>query len=212
MQRIEIKPLEGIVIENIGPILLGHHISELYKLLGPPTRVYARFNQLFYDALEVRIDLDQSQKIVFIEFIYGPYPQRTELSIYGVNPFTIGADALLKTLSLHNNGEIESSEAPNCYGFLNTSVGVWRERTPEDFDPMIREMNLADIALDGPDTDATEFKKAQNFWTIGIGVPNYYNNNYYNLAFTDPLQTSPSAMPFNQVFKNLIRSVVRLFR
>ncbi|MGZ3755696.1 MAG: hypothetical protein ACXVAY_15710 [Mucilaginibacter sp.] len=173
MQNIEIRPLEGIVIENIGNVLLGQHESLLYALLGVPSKTYER-NRIFYDGLEVRIDLNQFQRIEFIEFIYGPYPDKTELSIYGINPFAIGAEKLLEILSFHNQGEIDISEAPYSYGFLNTSVGVWREFTTEDIGSMTNEITPSGMVERNHDNFAEDLKKAQNFWTIGIGVEGYY--------------------------------------
>ncbi|PJJ83166.1 hypothetical protein [Mucilaginibacter auburnensis] len=164
MQNIEIKPLEGIVIKDIGEVLLGRHKNNVYTLLGHPS--IDNKDRIFYKELEVRFDIDQHDNIEFIEFIYGPFPKNIELTIYDVNPFTIGANKLLKILSMHNQGDPDTSEAPYSYAFTNTSIGVWRDLAPEDIEP-ITEDNIND-------NYSEELKMVQNFWTIGIGVPNYY--------------------------------------
>ena len=98
MTKIEILPLDGIVIENIGKLSLGQSKSDIEKLFGKPSES-SNLKQLFFDEFEVRIDLDKKGNAEFIEFIYGPFPEKTELSIYGVNPFQIGATKLVEILT-----------------------------------------------------------------------------------------------------------------
>ena len=45
------------------------------------------------------------------------------------DPFKIGTDNLVALLSAKNGGEIDDSEAEYCYGFVNISVGIWRDMT-----------------------------------------------------------------------------------
>lgn len=164
MKKIAIKPLIGIVIEDIGEVLLGQHKNDLYTILGHPS--IDNKDRIFYEEYEVRFDLDQHDTIEFIEFIYGPFPKNIELMIYDINPFTIGANNLLEILLTHHQGDPDTTEAPYSYCFPNTSIGVWRDIVPEDIEPMTEGMRN--------DSYSEELKMAQNFWTIGIGVPNYY--------------------------------------
>ena len=173
MTKIEILPLDGIVIENIGKLSLGQSKSEIEKLLGKPSDS-SNLKQLFFDEYEVRIDLDKKGNAEFIEFIYGPFPEKTELSIYGVNPFQIGATKLVEILTEKNNGKIDDSEAEYCYTFQNISVGVWRQLTEQNVEESIAEMKADNEYEENKDWLNEDLNKAKNFWTIGIGVKNYY--------------------------------------
>ena len=173
MTKIEILPLDGIVIENIGKLSLGQSKSEIEKLLGKPSDS-SNLKQLFFDEYEVRIDLDKKGNAEFIEFIYGPFPEKTELSIYGVNPFQIGATKLVEILAEKNNGKIDDSEAEYCYTFQNISVGVWRQLTEQNVEESIAEMKADNEYEENKDWLNEDLNKAKNFWTIGIGVKNYY--------------------------------------
>ena len=173
MTKIEILPLDGIVIENIGKLSLGQSKSDIEKLIGKPSES-SNLKQLFFDEYEVRIDLDKKGNAEFIEFIYGPFPEKTELSIYGVNPFQIGATKLVEILAEKNNGKIDDSEAEYCYTFQNISVGVWRQLTEQNVEESIAEMKADNEYEENKDWLNEDLNKAKNFWTIGIGVKNYY--------------------------------------
>jgi hypothetical protein len=172
MVQIEIKPLEGISITGVGEVLFGQSMLEVTSLLGQPS-AHSDATQSFYDNYELRIDFDE-QGVSFIEFIYGPYPERIVLSLYGINPFTIGADQLIELLSSQNNGPIDDSEAAYCYAFLNISVGVWREATPKDIQSCIDEAKLDGTPIDQIHQWEEELESVQNFWTVGIGRKGYY--------------------------------------
>lgn len=107
-------PLIGIEIEGLGTIKLGEEKVEIETLLGLPETAFDK--QSFYDNYEFRIDYDKFNKVEFIEFIYGPYPEKSELTIFNINPFSIGTQNLIDLLTKENNGEIDDSEAEYCYG------------------------------------------------------------------------------------------------
>ncbi len=173
MIKIEILPLEGMEIGSIGKLSLGESKLEIEKLLGNPSES-SNLKQLFYDQLEVRIDLDNEGNAEFIEFLCGPFPENTELSIYGINPFEIWADRLIEILAEKNNGKIDDSEAEYCYTFLNISVGIWRQLTEKSVEESIAEMKADHKYEDNKDWLNEDLKRAKNFWTIGIGVKSYY--------------------------------------
>ena len=173
MTKIEILPLDGIKIEKIGKLSLGQSKADIEKLLGKPSDT-SNLKQLFFDEYEVRIDIDKKGNAEFIEFIYGPFPEKTELSIYGVDPFQIGASKLIEILTEKNNGKIDDSEAEYCYTFQNISVGVWRQLTEKTVEESIAEMKADNEYEENKDWLNEDLEKAKNFWTIGIGVKNYY--------------------------------------
>ncbi|MES2110564.1 MAG: hypothetical protein V4577_17535 [Bacteroidota bacterium] len=173
MIKIKITPLKGIDIESVGEILLGQTKNDMLKLLGRPSEYHAA-NSLLYEFYELRIDFDGSGKVEFIEFIYGPFPERTELSLYDINPFNIGADRLIALLSEHNNGEIDDSDGGISYAFLNSSVGVWRQYTQKDVEEGIAQAKLSGQYQHNPSTFDDDLETSRNFWTIGIGVAGYY--------------------------------------
>lgn len=173
MTKIEILPLDGVEIENVGKVSLGQSKSDIEKLLGQPS-ANSDPKRLFYNDYEMRINLDENEKIEFIEFIYGPFPEKTELSIYGTDPFKIGADKLLEILTEKNNGQIDDSEADYCFEFLNISVGVWRDATTKDIEESIAEMKANNEYEENKEWLNEDLTKAKNFWTIGIGIKSYY--------------------------------------
>jgi len=173
MQKINIVPLDGVYIENIGKLLLGHSKAEIEILLGKPS-ASSNFLQFYYDDLELRVDFDKQGNAEFIEFIYGPFPEKTELSIYDINPFQTGAEKLIEILTEKNNGEIDNSEADYCFAFLNISVGIWRQFTEQNVRESIEEMQRNNEYEVNKDWLHQDLEKAKNFWTIGIGVKNYY--------------------------------------
>lgn len=175
MIKINMIPLHGIDIENIGPIALGQSQTELIHLLGQPAE-HSDAVQLYYDQYDLRIDLNQNKSIEFIEFINRPYPEKTKLSIYGVDPFQIDSNNLIQLLTEKNNGYVDLSEADYCFTFLNISVGIWRQYTEQDVMENITEMKKNNEYLENQDWLLADLDKAKHFWTIGLGEKNYYHD------------------------------------
>ncbi|ASU33570.1 hypothetical protein [Mucilaginibacter xinganensis] len=173
MIKIELTPLKGIDIENVGEVLLGQSRQSVDSLLGKPSEPDST-NSAFYELYELRIDFDEFGKVGYIEFLYGPFPERTELCIYDVNPFTIGAEKLVEILSRQNNGEIDTTEAEFSYAFLNISVGIWRQFTQKDMEESIAELKSTGKYEFNRSSIEDDLDKSRNFWTIGVGVANYY--------------------------------------
>lgn len=172
MKKIELIPLEGIHIENLGQIVLGSSQGEVQEVIGSPSD--ALDNQYYYDELELRLDFNDQGQLEFIESINGPYPEKTELSIYGINPFQMEAAELVSILSKKNNGPIDDSEAGYCYTFLNSSVGVWRQMTEEDVQEDMEAIKAEGEYEDNVDMLLEDLEKSKFFWTIGIGIKGYY--------------------------------------
>lgn len=173
MIKIELLPLAGIAIEGIGKIYPGQTKPDVELLLGQPgERSHAK--QFYYDNYEFRIDFDQQDCVEFIEFIYGPFPEKTILSLYGIDPFQIGAANLVQLLTGKNNGPVDDSEADFGFAFLNISVGLWRQIKENDVLESIAEMKAAGTYEENKVWLEEDLLKAKNFWTIGIGGENYY--------------------------------------
>jgi hypothetical protein len=174
MIKIEVYPLKGIKIENVGEINLGQTKSEVERLLGKSFKTFDD-KRLYYHNYEFRIDIDEFLNVEFIEFLSGPFPEKIKLSLYNIDPFQIGADNLFALLAEKNNGEIDKTEADYCYCFINISVGIWRQITQKSVEESIAEMILSGEYQENKDSLAEELEKSKNYWTVGIGVPNYYS-------------------------------------
>jgi hypothetical protein len=176
MITIELKPLEGINIESIGELKFGQPKQMVESLLGKPTK-YLDQDQFLYEDYELRIDFEED-KISFIEFINGPYPVKTKLLLYGIDPFVIGADNLIQLLADKNDGEIDDSEAGYCYAFLNISVGIWRQATELAIQESIDEAKQNGTGVEQIRQLMEELESVKNFWMIGLGRIGYYSETF----------------------------------
>ena len=180
MTKIEIKPCVGIILQDIGMVKLGQLRSEVEKLIGFPTKSQSvsfesiSVDQAFYDNYEFRIDYGKDNSIEFIEFIYGPFPERIELNLFGINPFKLDADELIKILTEKNSGLVDTSSSPYIYSFQNISVGIWRESEPNDIMEMIQEKKEDGEYESDKDWLNEELEQSKHFWTIGMGKKDYY--------------------------------------
>lgn len=146
MDKIEVNPLAGIVFNDI-EIKLGADENDVKAALGEPYSVWK--NSLYYFKNELRFDFGKDGA-EFIEFL-GGIDGELQPTIYGVPAFQTGADKLYEILRQQNNGGIDDSESPYSYGFLESSVGVYREIAPED----VQEMTVTR-------------RKTANRWTMAI--------------------------------------------
>ena len=175
MQAITLLPLQGIEIENLGVLKLGSSKEDVHKLLGKPSE--HNDYSWFFMKQEFRVDFDDEGNVEFIEFVFGPFPERTALSLFGKNPFALPAAELVACLHEHNQGEVDDDDAPYCYTYKNLALGIWREFTAEDVQAGIDEMAAEDDGETDEDNAewlARDLAMAQHFWTIGLGVAGYY--------------------------------------
>ncbi len=174
MLTVRIEPLIGIHIDTVGSLSLGASKKEVQALLKEPSKG-SNANQFYYDDYEVRMDFDKQEKVEFIEFIYGPYPKHIKLNLYGIDPFAVDADALIALLEERNNGAINDDEAKFAYAFLNLSLGIWRDATEENVQESIDELIANGEYEENKEWLLEDLEKSKHFWTIGIGVKDYYN-------------------------------------
>lgn len=137
--HIELIPLEKAVIDD-KEIYLNSSKEEVLEILGKPEDVKDRY---YYYDFELALDFDDDDRLEFIEFL-GGHDSKLRPYIYGVSVFDTECDELIEILTENNDDEIEDNE-DDSYGFLNISVGVWKEDSEDDY-----------------------------FTTIGIGVEDYY--------------------------------------
>lgn len=161
---------------------MGQSRKDVESLIGQPDasdRVsfgHSTIIRAFYEVYELRVDYDKHDTIEFIEFIYGPFPKRIQLSLYGIDPFRKEADDLIEILSSHNSGKVDESEAPNCYAFENISMGIWRQSTPAVVQEEIERKKAANRYEVNKKWLEEELEKSKHFWTIGIGRQGYYSS------------------------------------
>jgi len=173
MKKIDFIPLTGISIDLDTNIEFGMTKSELIDHIGEPSNEFE--NELYFDELELHIDLDENGTIEFIESIMGPYPEKTEISVNGINPFKTKAEMLIDILTEFNNGIIDKSEADYGYSFLDKSIGLYRHSTVQDIEEMIKEMKSNNDFENQKEDALYELEKSQFFWTFGIGKKGYYD-------------------------------------
>jgi hypothetical protein len=173
MNKIQLIPLKGIVISGKTEINFGLKRKEVENILGKPDSV--DIEKSYYEGLAVRFDFDKKGKLEFIEFIDGPFSDKVELSIYDINPFVTDAKELVKLLLLKGNNNVDDSEAEISYVFPDISVGVWRDYTEKDIVAEIEELKKNGEYEKSKEWIEHDMLKSEYFWTIGIGIKDYYN-------------------------------------
>lgn len=145
--RIELIPLEKMIFDG-KEIYFGAKKEEVIKLLGKPESKNENYGgkswSHFYQ--EFSCEYDENDELISIEFLCG-HSGSLKPYIYGVSAFDISRKELFEILKEHNNGKIDE-ESEDSYGFIEISVGIWKDSANEDDD----------------------------YWTtILIGKKNYYN-------------------------------------
>lgn len=174
MKTIQLEPLQGMDVSGVGYVAFGQTVQQVKQLLGDPSHTYDK--ELFYDELELRIDLNDEGCVAFIECIYGPFCEKTIPLMYGERPFELPGEALVALLTEKNNGTIDDAEAEYCYSFVNISVGIYRGSTPADVLESIEEVKAEGTYEEDLDWLQDDLRKANHFWTIGIGEKGYYSS------------------------------------
>ena len=173
MRTLHLEPLKGIDITGIGFLAFGQSTHEVEQLLGAPSRAHGA--QWFYDELELRVDFNGEGKVEFLECIYGPFCEKVIPVLEGYRVFELPGEELVALLTNKNNGSIDDSEAAYGYSFLDISVGIYRDATPTDLSKTMEEMKAAGTYEDNKEWLEEDWKKANHFWTIGIGEKGYYD-------------------------------------
>lgn len=167
--KIIVKPLEGIYWEGQS-ICLGEARSSVEDTLK--SFQHEGYSDYGFQ-MDLRIDFDEKDCVEFIEFI-GGRESRIRPFIYDTFAFEVPAEELFEVLKIHNEGTIDDSEKEYCYGFMNISVGIYRESTPKALAEFIKEMQEDGIDIEHNENVAIEREKASYWATLGIGCKNYY--------------------------------------
>lgn len=171
---IKLYPLDKAEIDG-KTIYLGMDKNALFEVLGESEEFHTAWDsdneRHYYFDGELAIDLDDENKVEFIELLYGIDGELQPI-IYGVYAFQEDADSLLELLREKNNGEIDY-ESDHSYGFLEISVGIYRESIPQDVIESIQEAKDKGSPLDDEEIEE-EMRRASHWDTIGIGVKDYY--------------------------------------
>lgn len=80
---------------------------------------------------------------------------------------------VFELLKQHNGDSILDVEQGYCYSFLNISIGVYRESTPQNVTEIINEAASFGNPMSDEDIEY-ETRKAHHWATFGFGIKNYY--------------------------------------
>lgn len=167
--KIEVVPLSGIFWGD-KRIRLLDTLEQAEAALGAPDSVQG--DSRYYFGSDLRLDFDPEGRVEFLEFLGGIDGQLQPV-ICGVSAFEADADTLAQLLARENAGGAEDNENGHCYLYLNCSVGIWRQRTPEDIREMVRDADAAGRPVSAWEVEM-ELRLALHWTTLGIGVRDYY--------------------------------------
>jgi hypothetical protein len=117
-----------------------------------------------------------------VEFIEIMGDMQSTFELYGKNPFATDTKLLIDELTEKNNGAINLIDAPEDYMFLDLSLGVFRNSTPEKFVKYIEQTKLEnpDDFVNGiPEWLLQDLEKTKYFQIIGLGNKDYFRNPIY---------------------------------
>ena len=145
---IRLIPLEKMIVDE-KEIRLGEKKEAVLSMLGAPEHIQENYGggswRHYYFDTELALDFNRDDRLEFIEFLGGHYG-KLKPYIYGISVFDTKDSEVVRILSEHNGGEIDDSE-DDSFGFLETSIGIWKDSEEE------------------------------GYWTtIGIGVKGYYTD------------------------------------
>ncbi|MCX2743341.1 hypothetical protein OO013_05660 [Mangrovivirga sp. M17] len=167
--KIEIKPHSGA-----GKLIFGMTRSEIREVMGKP-EYSSEKSTIDYDDFSIpvpakdgyfsnciQISYDINNQAEFIEFS-GKDEEQITILFYGVDVFNTPAPQLLRHITESTGAEIdmEDEEIPYSYVFPSLDLSLWRQVIPE----------LNEETDEIPDSDEGKY-----FWTIGIGIKGYYEN------------------------------------
>lgn len=131
---IELIHLEKMIIDG-KDICLGITSDQLIEILGKPECIYENYGgkswRHYYFDSELAFDYNLEGKLEFIELLCGHYGKLKPF-IYGVSTFDVALAELVALLTDKNNGIVDDNEY-DSYGFLNISVGIWKDAADDEY-------------------------------------------------------------------------------
>ena len=111
MRKITLTPHTGASIHGYGNIYFGQSKEGVIAILGEPTRKHIGRNtpdteRFMYNDIELSIYFTDG-KVDFIEYVGGPFCEKTKPVIYEKKALSLLAEDLIAILSEKNNGEIK---------------------------------------------------------------------------------------------------------
>jgi hypothetical protein len=171
--KIVITPNEGIGFINLGDDR--KFVRE--KVLNP--QFFAGTPIDYYTSLGFHVHYDKDEKVEFIEMMSD---FQTIFELYEKNPFTAEVDEIVKILSDKNGTEINLIDAPESYMFLDLSLGIFRNSTPEKMSEYIEQYQKDDpesFKNGMPDWLREDLEKSKHFTSLSVGNKDYFRNEIY---------------------------------
>tara|TARA_R110001592_G_scaffold341938_2_gene631382 strand:- start:296 stop:805 length:510 start_codon:yes stop_codon:yes gene_type:complete len=155
-----------------GDLKFGMSRDEIQQILGTPEHTskqmimdYGDFSISIpakdgYFKNELQISFDDNNKANFIEFT-GKDSEFTEVFLKDIEVFKTPAFELIQKISNSTSSEFdnEDDEIPYSYVFPSIDLAVWRQVIPKQ---------------DEQKEEISESDEGKYFWTIGIGIKGYY--------------------------------------
>jgi hypothetical protein len=117
-----------------------------------------------------------------VEFIEIMSDMELAFELYEKNPFATAPEEICKLLSEKNNGEENLIEAPVSFMYLELSLGIFRNSTPEKYAKYIEQAKIDEpesFKNGMPEWMLDELEKTKHFQTIGLGNKGYFRNPVY---------------------------------
>lgn len=169
MRRVVLYPLDRIEIDGKA-LRLGDSRLAAEAVLGAGDLMG---NRWYYCQNQLAVEYDSQEKVKFIEFLGGIDGSLRPL-LDGVSIFDGEAEEIAALLAEKNGGPPRDLENGHCLCYTAVSVGLFRERTPEDVREMEEEMRAEGIDPESSPDVADEWRMARHWSTIGMGAGGYY--------------------------------------
>lgn len=172
-QKIRIEPKYGIEIINMGD----HRDLVRSRVAGYET--FEGDAKDYYTKWGFHVHYDAKNEVEAIEIMFD---MAGVFELYGFNPAREGVEKVVEVLTQKNNGETNPIEEPQSYMFLELSLGIFRNSTPEKFAKYMEQTkaeNPADFENGTPEWMLQDLEKTKHFQTLLIGNKDYFRNPIY---------------------------------
>jgi hypothetical protein len=135
----------------------------------------------YYTSYGFHVHYDKVTNLVcFIEIMYD---MQAVFDLYDKNPFHAPVEEMVALLTEKNGADINKLQSPRSYIFLDISLGIFRNSTPEQMDDYLEKAKVEtpDYFVDGKPQEwlQIDIDKAKHFQTIGLGNKDYFKDPIY---------------------------------